>query len=131
MKTKGKLFIEMDCNNRAIVIFEPIAGTVWLSKHELAQLFGVSIQKVNACIDGVLQAKIFSAESTCRYDLFVRNNRIRYDVQEVNLAIILAMVYQIKSSNAEILRKWLIEQLLSPKAFTLGMLTENQNYLLN
>lgn len=116
MKTtdKGRLTIKMDKNNNPQVLFEPINGTVWLRKAELPSLFGVRVQTIQACLNSILKEGIIDVEKTCKYELYVRGNRVRYDVREVNLEVIIAMAFCIRSPQVEVFRGWFIQRCLYP-----------------
>ncbi|MFV0587971.1 hypothetical protein [Bacteroides reticulotermitis] len=117
MKTtsKGTLTIIMDRNNNPRVLFEPINGTVWLRKAELPSLFGARVQTIQTCLNSILKEGVIDVEKTCKYELYVRGNRVRYDVREVNLEVIIAMAFRIRSPQAEALRGWFIQRCLYPR----------------
>ena len=111
---KGILRIDTDENNFLYVVFEPIDVTVWLRKSELPSLFNVNTQTVNSCLTSILKENIIDVKEACKYDLYVCGNRIRHDVREVNLEVILAMAFRINSPQAKILREWFIGRCLKP-----------------
>lgn len=114
--TKGILRIETDGNNPTIrkVVFEPVDSTVWLHKAELSVLFGVYRQKITACLDLLLEGNFFDKKEVCRYELYVSGTRIRYDVQEVRLEVVIALAFRIDSPRAMILREWFIVRSVQP-----------------
>ena len=114
--TNGILRIETDENNpnSGRVVFEPADSTVWLRKPELAALFGVCRQKIEACMDLLLRGNFFNVGEVCRYDLYVSGNRIRYDVREVRLEVVIALAFRIDSPHAKILREWFTGRCLVP-----------------
>lgn len=130
-KDRGVLTIETDSNNCKRVIFNPINGTVWLTKCELIELFGIYGQTVNACIDAIFKANVFHPEETCKCNLIASTGKsgIKYAPYEFNLMFIVAMAFRIDSENAEILRKWIISRMLIEKMVLLPMSIMNtQNY---
>jgi hypothetical protein len=96
------------------VVFHPVNGTVWLSKCELIGLFGVYTQTINACIAAILKTEVFDPKEICKCHLIAQTgkNKIRYEPYEFNLVFIVAMAFRMDSENAEILRKWIIKQIL-------------------
>ncbi|MFR3217634.1 MAG: hypothetical protein ACLTWE_01875 [Dysgonomonas mossii] len=132
MKTsdKGKLVITTDQNGNPQVLFEPVDGTVWLSKSELAELFGVYQQKINACLDSIFKTKVFRPEDVSKYDLIVRGNTVRYDMQSFRLEVIITLAFRLHSLNAEILRKWVVSRILEFGLANFSFL-DIQNYSLN
>lgn len=131
MKDKGILSIETDSDNRKKVIFYPVSGTVWLTKCELIELFGVYRQTVDACIDAIFKANVFHAEDNSKCHLIASTGKggIKYDPYEFNLMFIIAMAFRVDSESAEILRKWIISRMLVEKTVFLPMSVMNiQNY---
>jgi Virulence protein len=116
---KGALIIKTDNTNNKSIIFKPVNGTVWLTKGELIQLFDVYRQTINACINAVLKAGIFNIEDVCKYNLIAdtTKNTIKYEAYEFNFEFIVAMAFRIRSENAEILRKWIINQVFVKERF--------------
>jgi hypothetical protein len=107
---RGILRIDTGENNLFKVIFQPAGDTVWLRKEELASLFHVNIQVINAKLDTVFTENTVDVEKSCKYKLYAGGNRIRYDVREVNLEVVIAMAFRIASPNARILREWFIRR---------------------
>ena len=118
-KNKGSLMIRMNRNGDKTIMFIPVNGTVWLTKSELIQLFDVYRQTINACINAVLKASTFNIEDVCKYN-FIGNTtkkKIEYEAYEFNFEFIVAMTFRIRSENAEILRKWIINQVFVKERF--------------
>jgi Virulence protein len=114
-KNKGSLMIKMNRNGDKTIMFNPVNGTVWLTKGELIQLFDVYQQTINACIDMILKAGVFNIEDVCKYNLIgnTTKNTIKYEAYEFNFEFIIAMAFRVRSENAEILRKWIINQVFT------------------
>ena len=130
-KDRGVLTIETDNDSRKRVIFNPVNGTVWLTKSELIELFGVYRQTVNACIDAIFKANIFHAEDNSKCHLIASKGKsgIRYDPHEFNLMFVIAMAFRIDSENAGILREWIMNQMLVSKTVFLRIpITNILNY---
>jgi hypothetical protein len=131
MKDKGVLIIEIGSNDRKRVIFNPVNETVWLTKCELVELFGVYRQTINACIDAIFKANTIHADEHCKCNLIASTGKggIKYDPYEFNLMFVIAMAFRIDSENAEILRKWILSRMLVEKAVFLPMaIMTTQNY---
>lgn len=109
----GKLYISTDENNKSEVIFKPTKNTVWLTQSEIASLFGVYIQTINNNLRAIFKSGILREDEvsyTYRYAVNSVNYRERQTVY-YNLNVIIALAYRIKSRNAEIFRKWLVERI--------------------
>lgn len=129
---KGKLQIEIDDNNKHTIIFEPVNGTVWINKAELVELFSVYIQTINSHIEAVYKTKAFREEDTSKYDLYVSGNRIKYDMREFNLEIIIALAFRIDSWQAMVLREWFINKMLQGNSIVgYPLLSGEQDYISN
>ncbi len=102
---KGRLIIEMGKANKADVIFRPVNGTVWMDKNELCELFGVYIPEIEICINSIVAKKIVHTEKTCRFHRVVKGNSIVYEIQEVNMEVIIAMSFRLRSAQAYFLRE--------------------------
>ncbi|SHG08187.1 hypothetical protein [Dysgonomonas macrotermitis] len=111
---KGILKIEQGENNSYKIVFEPVNATIWLRKVELPSLFDVSVQKINACLNVILKEKTLNVQETCKYDLYASGTRIRYDIREVNLEVVIAMAFRIDSRHAKVIREWIIRRCLHP-----------------
>lgn len=109
---KGTLRIDFDDNNQPKVVFKPVNGNIWLHKSELASLFGVSIQTVHARIEAIYKTEAYRAEDTSEYRLYTSGNTIKYDKYRFNLEIIIALVFQINSWQAKLIREWFIGMML-------------------
>lgn len=128
---RGSLSIEMDGNNNPKVRIEPVNGTIWMHKSELPALFGVNLQMINACVDSIFKAGLFKKEEVSRYDLYVSGKRVKYDMREFRLEVIISLVFRIHSPRAEILRKWVAGQCLGTVQINFQQIDTGQNYSLN
>lgn len=129
---RGKLRLKTDDNNKHTIIFEPINGTVWMNKAELVELFGVYIQTINSHIEAMYRTKAFREEDTSKYDLYVSGNRIKCDMREFNLEIIIALAFRIDSWQAKVLREWFINKMLQGNSIVgYPLLGGEQNYMSN
>lgn len=128
---RGSLSIEMDGNNNPKVRFEPVNGTIWIHKSELPALFGASQQMINACVDSIFKAGLFTREEVSRYDLYVSGKRVKYDLREFRLEVIISLAFRIHSPRAGILRKWVVEQCSGTAQINFQQIDTSQNYSLN
>ncbi len=128
---KGTLRIDTGENKLCKVVFQPAGGTVWLRKAELASLFSVCTQTINIKLDAVLNGNTIDVEKSCKYDLYAGGNRIRHDVREVNMEVIIAMAFRIASPNAGILREWFIRRCIHPGLCDIPLSGMGQGFCLN
>jgi hypothetical protein len=84
----------------------PVNDTVWLTKHEIADLFGCFVSKVSSNISAILKARLLDESEVCRWEHY-ENGSI---IELYNLEMISALAFRIRSQNADLFRRWLIEQ---------------------
>ena len=92
------------------VTIRPTANGVWLTQSQIADLFGVFIATVNANIRAILKSGVL------REDRVVRRTRCRNGniVERYNLEMITALAFRLKSENAEVFRRWIVERTTTP-----------------
>lgn len=129
---KGILTIETDYDNRnrKSVIFNPVNGTVWLAKADLSNLFDIKQRIIDCCIEGILKTNILDIENACRYHTIVNTSRmkVKYEPYEFNLEFIIALAFRIDSEDAQVLRKWVVEQVVIPKLIDSYIPTSRQRH---
>ncbi len=87
------------------------ANGVWLTQNQIADLFGVFTSAVNANIRVILKSGILDEERVFRRTRCRNENLVeRYDLE-----MITALAFRLKSENAEIFRKWIIERATTPE----------------
>lgn len=129
---KGILTIgtDYDNGNRKGVIFCPVNGTVWLAKADLSNLFDIKQRIIDCCIESIFNTNILDMKKTCRYHTITDTSRmkVKYEPYEFNLEFIIALTFRKDSPNAEFLREWFLEQLLSLKLINLHIPTIRQQH---
>lgn len=83
-----------------------VDGTVWLTKYEIAHLFGCFVSKVTGNISTILKAGLFDDRKVYR---FHRQDE-RHFIELYNLEMIIALAFRIHSHNAYLLRQWLMNR---------------------
>jgi hypothetical protein len=104
----------------------PVNGTVWLSDWQIAQLFEVFQAKISSNIRSILKSGVLRAEDVFYCHHYKNGNC----VDLYNLEMITALAFRIQSHNADLFRKWLMEQAVKielPKV----ILLPPQNAMLN
>ena len=102
------------------VSIRPAATGVWLTQSQIADLFGVFTAAVNANIRAIFKSGVLDKDHVCR------RTRCQdgYIVERYDLEMIVALAFRLKSENAEVLRRWLVERATTP-AIVWKMLTVN------
>ena len=95
--------------NRQVVIHTNGNG-VWLTQSQIADLFKVFTAAVNANIRAILKSGVLDEAR------IVRRTRCRDGniVERYNLEMITALAFHLKSENAEVFRRWLVERATTP-----------------
>ncbi len=92
------------------VTIRPTANGIWLTQNQIAGLFSVFTAAVNANIRAILKSGVLHEDCVCRRTRY-RNGNI---VEKYSLEMITALSFRLKSENAEIFRKWIIERATTP-----------------
>lgn len=82
-----------------------VKGTVWLSEHQIANLFGVFVNKVGSNIRSIFKNKLLREEEVMHTHHFDGGS-----VDLYNLEMITALAYRIDSQKADIFRKWTMQR---------------------
>lgn len=88
------------------IVFVPQSGDIRMTAFEIAALFEVYVQTVNAGIKTILKSGIVKADIPCL--VTVTGNTLMPDIY--GLDMIVALSFRIESRNAEVLRKWLMRK---------------------
>lgn len=92
------------------VTIRPTANGVWLTKNQIADLFGVFSAAVNANIRAILKSGVLHEGCVIRRTR-CRNGSI---VERYSLEMITALAFRLKSENAEVFRRWIVERATTP-----------------
>ena len=83
-----------------------------MSQHEIADLFGCFVAKVNANIRSILRAGLLDETEVCRTYRYDNGNR----VTQYNLEMIVALAFSVRSQNADLFRRWLVKRAIAGTA---------------
>lgn len=92
------------------VTIRPTTNGVWLTKNQIADLFGVFTAAVSANIRAMLKSGVMHE------DRVIRRTRCRDGniIERYNLEMITALAFRLKSENAEVFRRWIVERATTP-----------------
>ena len=76
-------------------------GNVWLSQHQLADLFGVFVSKIGCNIRSIFKKKLLREQDVTHLHHFDGGSITLY-----NLEMISFLAFRIQSPQADIFRKW-------------------------
>lgn len=89
-----------------VVVTPASNGSVWMSKHQIADLFGCFVSKVGSNIAAILKSGVFDETKVCRHYRFGNGSSIEL----YNLEMIAALAFRINSQNADVFRRWLMQK---------------------
>lgn len=92
------------------VTIRPTANGVWLTKNQIADLFGVFSAAVSTNIRAILKSGVLDEDRIVRHT-HCRNGNI---VERYNLEMITTLAFRLKSENAEVFRRWIVERAMTP-----------------
>ena len=92
------------------VTIRPTATGVWLTQSQIADLFGVFTAAVSANIRAIRKSGVLREDRVCRRTR-CRDGNI---VERYNLEMIVALAFRLKSENAEVFRRWIVERATTP-----------------
>lgn len=93
-----------------LVTICPTANGVWLTQSQIADLFGVFSAAVSTNIRAILKSGVLYEDRVVRRTR-CRNGNI---VERYSLEMITALAFRLKSENAEVFRRWIIERATTP-----------------
>lgn len=91
------------------VTIRPVAGGIWLTQHEIADIFGVFISAINSNIRSILKNEILQEDMVCRH----KETKIGI-LTLYNLEMITALAFRLKCRRAQYFREWITSQALNP-----------------
>ena len=80
---------------------------IWMTQHEITDLFGCYVSKVCSNIRSVLKSGVLCETDVCRTCHYQDSSF----VEVYSLDMIIALSFRIQSRNAEIFRRWSIRKL--------------------
>ena len=108
------------------IVLIPQSVDIWMTQHEITDLFGCFVSKVNSNIRSILKTGVLREADVCR-TLHYENSNF---VEEYSLEMIVALSFHIQSKNAEVFRKWLTRK-LSKSEIPEILITAIKNPILN
>jgi len=92
------------------VILRPQAGELWLTQHQIADIFGVFVSAVGSNIRSIINSGVLQEDEVCR-----RQDNADGSVMTLyNLELITALAFRLKSRQTQYFRRWIIDQALHP-----------------
>ena len=93
-----------------LVTIRPTAHGIWLTQSQIADLFGVFSAAVNANIRASLKSGVLHEDRVVLRTRCQNGNIVeRYDLE-----MITALAFRLKSENAEVFKRWIVERATTP-----------------
>ncbi len=89
------------------IMIVPKSDNIWMTQHELTDLFQCLISKISSNIRLILKSEVLRETDAHKTYHYQNGNTI----EKYNLEMIIALSFRIKTRNAEIFRKWLTKKL--------------------
>ena len=118
----------MTIKGKGIVINAP-HNEIWMTQHELADLFQCFVAKVNANVRSILKNRLLDENRVCWTYKYENGN----SVEQYNLEMIIALSFRIRSYNADAFREWLVKKATAETSVRQILICSdwNQNAILN
>jgi len=107
---RGTIKIRETQHHEFVVEIQTADGNLWLTKHEIADLFNVTISNVSNSLHSIFKSGLLQREDVCRIHLFDQNGK-QCQTTLYNLEAIIFVSYRIASGEAKAFRQWVINAL--------------------
>lgn len=107
---RGYIKIKENSENQLIVEAKLVNCTLWLTKHEIADLLNVFVSSVGNNLRTIFKSGILREENVTRIHKFKNNGR-RCEVTEYNLEALIFVSYRVASFESRAFREWLMKAL--------------------
>lgn len=111
---RGKFEIEVNDAGNISVDIELIDGTVWLTKHEIANQFHVFVPTVTANLQTIFKSgELFEAD-VVKLHRFTRRKGENASIDLYNLDVIIALSFRMNGAICKKFRIWVKEKIKQP-----------------
>jgi len=108
------------------IVSAPVSAEIWMTQHQLADLYQCFVGKINANIRAILKTGVLDETNVWRTYHYKNGNF----VEQYNLEMIIALSFRIQSRNAKIFREYLLRKLSKPEISEI-LIRHIQNPILN
>ena len=107
---RGYIKIKENETNQWIVEAKHVNCTLWLSKHEMANLFNVFVNSIGNNLRAIFKSGILREEEVTKIHKFENNGR-QSEVILYNLEALIFVSYRISSYESRAFREWVMKAL--------------------
>ena len=104
---KGYIKIKQTEHHRFVVEVQTVDCNLWLTKHEIADLFNVSITSVSNSLHSILKLGVLLEEEVTRIHSFDQNGK-QCQTIIYNLEALIFVSYRIASGEAKAFKEWVM-----------------------
>jgi hypothetical protein len=107
---RGYIKIKENDENQLIVEAKLVNCTLWITKHEIADLFNVFVNTIGNNLRSIFKSGIFQEKNVTRIYKYENNGR-QCEMTEYNLEALIFVSYRIASFEAQAFREWVMKAL--------------------
>ena len=107
---QGYIKIKENNENQLIVEAKLVNCTLWMSKHEIADLFNVFVSSIGNNLRSIFKSGLLREEDVARTHKYKDNGRQR-EMTLYNLEAIIFVSYRVASYEAQAFREWVMQAL--------------------
>ena len=107
---RGYIKIKENDENQLIVEAKLVNCTLWMTKHEMADLFNVFVNTIGNNLRSIFKSGIFQEKNVTRIYKYENNGR-QCEMTEYNLEALIFVSYRIASFEAQAFREWVMKAL--------------------
>lgn len=109
------------------IVHIPQSVDIWMTQHEIANLFQCFVSKINANIRAILKTEVLHKSDVCRIYSYDNGSC----VEQYNLEMITALSFRIKSRNAKVFRDWMLGKATAKTSKMQILMVGNRNSCYN
>lgn len=107
---RGYIKIKENNDNQLIVEVKLVNSTLWMTKHEIADLFNVFVSSIGNNLRAIFESGVLREENVTRIHKYENNGR-QCEMTLYNMEALIFVSYRIASYEAQAFREWLIKAL--------------------
>ena len=107
---KGYIRIKENNENQLIIEAKLVNCTLWMTKHEIADLFNVFVNTVGNNLRSIFKSGLLREENVTRIHKYEHNGR-QCEMKLYNLEALIFVSYRIASYEARAFREWVMAAL--------------------
>lgn len=107
---RGYIRIKENSENQLVVEAKLVNATLWLSKHEIADLFNVFVSSIGNNLRAIFKSGLLQKEEVTRIYTYKDDGRT-CELTLYNLEAIIFVSYRVASYEARAFREWVVKAL--------------------